>query len=46
MLKHLTEAGFNYTNEVVKAGIKGLKEIPGVGEKTAKKILERINGHE
>lgn len=39
MIKKLTGAGYETSTEIMKIGITGLKNIPGVGEKTAKKIL-------
>jgi N utilization substance protein A len=39
MRKKLTDAGYETSTDIMKIGITGLKNIPGVGEKTAKKIL-------
>ncbi|MCG8605191.1 helix-hairpin-helix domain-containing protein, partial [bacterium] len=46
MLKNLHEAGFSYTEEVLKAGTDGLVRIPGIGEKTAKKIIETLDDYD
>jgi N utilization substance protein A len=43
ILKKLNEAGYETTDDVSQAGVKGLTNISGVGEKTANKILELIN---
>lgn len=43
MLKKLAEGGFKTAKEVKKSGIKGLKEIPGVGPKTAESIFEIVS---
>lgn len=42
MLKTLKEGGINKVDEVKSVGLAGLIELPGIGEKTAKKILELI----
>ncbi|MFQ5822751.1 MAG: transcription termination factor NusA [bacterium] len=43
LLKKLKEAGFETTKDVKNVGRKGLLNISGIGEKTAKKIIELIN---
>ena len=40
----LEGAGFNYADEVLDAGLDRLKEIPGIGDATAKKIVEVLEG--
>ncbi len=42
MLKNLTAGGMESAEDVLKAGMDGLVAIPGVGEKTAAKILEVV----
>jgi N utilization substance protein A len=42
MLKNLTAGGLTYAEEVLKAGISRLIAIPGIGEKTAQKILDIV----
>lgn len=42
LLKKLIDAGFETTVEIMEIGQEGLINIPGVGEKTAKKIIEII----
>ncbi len=43
--KKLVEAGFTTAEEVLDAGKDGLVNLPGVGEKTALKILEIMNSY-
>lgn len=43
MLKKLHEGGFEKISEVREAGVEGLTQLPGVGQKTAEKILDAIN---
>lgn len=45
MLKKLTAGGFTTADEVIEAGYEKLMELPGLGEKTAKKIIDIINGN-
>jgi N utilization substance protein A len=40
-LQSLQEAGFTSTKDILKAGIKGLTEIKGIGDKKAKKIIDQ-----
>ncbi len=42
MLKKLFEGGFKWVAQVREAGLEGLIVIPGVGQKTAEKIIEII----
>ncbi|TDI85021.1 MAG: transcription termination factor NusA [Caldithrix sp.] len=42
MLKKLTQAGLSTIKEVEDAGVEGLSELPGIGEKTAKKIIDIV----
>jgi len=44
-LRKLLEGGFEEIAQVKDAGLEGLLQIPGVGEKTAKKIIEIIESH-
>ncbi len=44
--KQLEEAGFTRIDEVKEAGLKGLQKVPGIGPKTAQKILDLIKEHE
>ncbi len=44
-LRKLLEGGFEAVAQVKEAGLDGLLQIPGVGEKTAKKIMEVIENH-
>lgn len=39
IVKKLLNAGLESTSDIIKSGKKGLIEIPGIGEKTAQKIL-------
>lgn len=45
MLKNLTAGGFTLAENVLKAGKDGLMAIPGVGEKTAAKIMGIVKEH-
>ncbi len=45
MLKNLSAGGFAQAEEVLKAGKDRLMAIPGVGEKTAAKIIDIIKEH-
>lgn len=45
MLKNLSAGGFTKAEDVLKAGLDGLVAIPGVGEKTAAKILDVIKDY-
>ncbi len=45
MLKKLTKAGLSTIEEVEDAGVEGLSELPGIGEKTAKKILDLVENN-
>jgi len=44
-LRKLLEGGFEEIAQVKDAGVDGLLQIPGVGEKTAKKIMEIVESH-
>lgn len=43
MLKKLTAGGFTTVDEVIEAGYEKLIQLPGLGEKTVKKIIDIIN---
>ncbi|MCH8955332.1 transcription termination factor NusA [candidate division KSB1 bacterium] len=45
MLKKLTKAGLSTIEEVEDAGVEGLSELPGIGEKTAKKIIDLVKNN-
>ncbi len=45
MLKKLTKAGLSTIEEVEDAGVEGLSELPGIGEKTAKKIIDLVDNN-
>lgn len=45
MLEKLTAAGLTTADEVMDAGLEQLKEIPGIGEATAQKILEILGNY-
>lgn len=45
ILKKLNQAGLETIDDVTDAGVKGLLNIPGVGEKTVNKILELISNY-
>lgn len=45
MLKKLTKAGLSTIEEVEDAGVEGLSELPGIGEKTAKKIIDLVENN-
>lgn len=45
MLKKLTDGGFGSIAEVKEAGVSGLMQAPGVGEKTAQKIFDIVSNH-
>ena len=38
----LTAGGFERAEDILDAGIKGLKSVKGIGEKTAEKIISTI----
>jgi len=40
----LEEAGYNFADEILDAGIARLTDIPGIGETTARKIIEVLEG--
>lgn len=42
-LFNLKEAGLNTIDDVIKAGVEGLVEIKGIGQKKAEKIIEEAN---
>lgn len=44
VVKKLEEAGLDSADKVKSAGLDGLKALPGVGEKTAQKILDVASG--
>lgn len=46
MLKNLHAAGYRYTEEVLKAGVDALVNVPGIAEKTAKKIVGLIRDYD
>lgn len=46
MLKNLHAAGYSYTEEVLKAGVDALVNIPGIAQKTAKKIIDLIKEYD
>ena len=43
IIKKLQEGGVNDANELKALGLQGLLEIPGIGQKTAQKILSQLN---
>lgn len=43
IIKKLQEGGINDANELKALGLQGLLEIPGIGQKTAQKILSQLN---
>ena len=43
LLKKLTDGDVRSKREIVKLGVEGLVGIPGIGEKTAEKLLEIVN---
>ncbi len=43
IIKRLREAGVNTVEELKNLGLQGLMEIPGIGQKTAQKILGLLN---
>lgn len=45
MLKKLTQAGLSSVEEVEDAGVDGLSELPGIGPKTAKKIIDIVKNN-
>ncbi len=45
MLKKLTKAGLSTIEEVEDAGVEGLSELPGIGEKTAQKIIDLVDNN-
>jgi len=45
MLKKLTKAGLSTIEEVEDAGVEGLSELRGIGEKTAKKIIDLVENN-
>jgi len=45
MFGKLVDAGYTTADEIMDLGIKGLKEVPGIGEKTAEKILEILGSY-
>jgi len=45
MLKKLTKAGLSTIEEVEDAGVEGLSELPGIAEKTAKKIIDLVENN-
>ncbi len=45
MLKKLTAAGISSVEEVEEAGADGLSELPGIGLKTAKKIIDIVENN-
>jgi len=45
MLKKLTQAGLSTIKEVENAGVEGLSELPGIAEKTAKKIIDIVKNN-
>lgn len=44
-LKKLNEGGLSTADDVKSAGVDGLSKLSGIGEKTAQKILDIINGN-
>lgn len=45
MRKKLTEGGFTEVKQIKEAGLEGLMDIPGVGEKTAQKIIDIVGNN-
>jgi N utilization substance protein A len=43
MVKKLTEANVTNVEELKNLGLQGLIEIPGIGQKTAQKVLQLLN---
>lgn len=43
MIERLKEAGIHSAEELKTLGLQGLMEIPGIGQKTAQKILSQLN---
>lgn len=43
MIKKLIKAGLSSVKDVKEAGVEGLVELPGIGKKTAEKIIDIIN---
>jgi N utilization substance protein A len=43
IVKKLKEANINTVEELKSLGLQGLVEIPGIGQKTAQKILQLLN---
>ena len=43
MIAELTEAGFERAEDILDAGIEGMKKVKGVGGKTAEKIISAIS---
>ena len=46
VLKKLEAAGLTKIDDVKRAGLQGLLEVPGIGEKTARKILDLVRVQE
>lgn len=44
MVKKLTTSGFETVHDVLEANLEGLLEIPGIGQKTAEKIMAAVTG--
>ncbi len=45
ILNKLKEAGYNTPEYVLRAGVSQLVEIPGIGQKTAEKIIESVKNY-
>lgn len=45
MFEKLVDAGYTTADEIMDLGMDGLKEVPGIGEKTAEKILEILGSY-
>jgi N utilization substance protein A len=43
VIERLREAGINTVDELKSLGLQGLMEIPGIGQKTAQRILSQLN---
>ncbi|MCH8272887.1 MAG: hypothetical protein IIB41_06490, partial [Candidatus Marinimicrobia bacterium] len=42
MIAKLSSGGYERAEDILDAGVKGLKEVKGIGEKSAEKIISAI----